>query len=139
MVAEQGQRLALIINTASYERVAFALGIATTAAAMGRDVSVLFGYGGVIRLKKGFTDSLGEETDGWIRERIGLLVKNGGVSPLSEYLNMLKKLGGKIYACPTAMELHDIVVGELVEEVDEVRSVTRFVREDIKDASVVYV
>ena len=139
MVAEQGQRLALIINTASYERVAFALGIATTAAAMGRDVSVLFGYGGVIRLKKGFTDSLGEETDGWIRERIGLLVKNGGVSPLSEYLNMLKKLGGKIYACPTAMKLHDIVVGELVEEVDEVRSVTRFVREDIKDASVVYV
>lgn len=139
MVAEQGQKLAMIINTASYERVAFALGVATAAAAMGQDVSVLFGYGGVIRLKKGFTDSLGEETNGWIRGRIGLLVKKSGISPLSEYLNMLKKLGGKIYACPTALELHGIAVGELIEEVDEVRSVTRFVREDIKDASVVYV
>ena len=138
-MAEIEGKLALIINTASYERVAFALGVAAAAAAIGRDVCVLFGYGGVVRLKKGNTDKVGTETEVWLRERIRLAIARGGQAPISELLDTLKKLGGRIYACPAAMELHNIVVGELVEEVDEVRSVVRFVTEDIKDASVIYV
>ncbi|MBI2304679.1 MAG: DsrE family protein [Chloroflexi bacterium] len=138
-MTETGEKLALIINSASYERVAFALNVAMAAAAVGKDVNILFGHGGVIRLKRGFTDAVGDETVSWIREQIKWGIEKGGVDPLSESIDTFKKLGGKIYACPAAMELHNIVVGDLVEDVDEVRSVVRFVTEDTEGASIIYV
>jgi len=138
-MAKPGDRLAFIINSASYERVAFALGVAATAAAMGKDVRVLFGHGGVLRLKRGLTDKVGEETEGWLREQVKAGIEKGSLSPVSELLDDLKKMGGRVYACPTAMDLHNVVFGELAEGVDEVRSVVRFVSEDMADGSVIYV
>jgi len=138
-MTKPGEKLAFIINSASYERVAFALGVAAAAAALGKDVRVLFGHGAVVRLKRGLTDQVGEETEGWIREQVKLGIEKGSVSPVSELLDDLKKLGGRVYACPAAMDLHNIVFGELVEKVDEVRSVVRFVSEDMADSSVIYV
>jgi len=82
---------------------------------------------------------VGEETEGWIRERVKAGIEKGSLSPVSELLDDLKKLGGRVYACPAAMDLHNIVFGELAEEVDEVRSVVRFVSEDMADSSVIYV
>ena len=138
-MAKPGDRLAFIINSASYERVAFALGVAATAAAMGKDVRVLFGHGGVLRLKRGLTDKVGEETEGWLREQVKAGIEKGSLSPVSELLDDLNKMGGRVYACPTAMDLHNVVFGELAEGVDEVRSVVRFVSEDMADGSVIYV
>ncbi|MBI4295388.1 MAG: DsrE family protein [Chloroflexi bacterium] len=138
-MTKQSEKLALVIDSASYERVTFALGLATAAAAIGQDVRVIFGHGGVVRLKKGLTDGVGEETDSWVRERVRAAIEKGSISPVSELLSVLKKVGGKVYACPAAMDLHGITVEELVAEVDEVRSVVRFVQEDAKDASFVYV
>jgi len=63
------RKKALIINTASYERVAFALSLASAFAALGEKVSVLFSYGGVLKLRKGHEDEIGEETNGWMKKR----------------------------------------------------------------------
>lgn len=138
-MAKKSKKLALVIDSASYERVTFALGVASAAAVTGQDVRIIFGYGGIARLKKGSTDELGEETASWVRDRIKAGIESGSLSPVSELLSVLKRAGAKIYACPTAMDLHNITVEELVKEVDEVRSVVRFVMEDAKDASIIYV
>lgn len=132
-------KLALVINTASYERVSFALGLAAAAAATGKDVRILFGHGGIVRLKSGCVDQLGEETDGGVRSQVKWGIGTGRLPLITELLAALKKLGGKVYACPTALELHQIREEQLVSEVDEVRSLVTFVNDDMKDAATLYV
>ncbi len=131
------EKIALVINTASYERVSFGLGIASSAAALGKEVHVLFGYGGLVRLRKGLEDELGDETDGWLREQIRAGLRKGNTS-ISESLKMLHKLKGKIYACPAAMALHNLTSEDLIDEA-EVRGVVEFLRDDAKGAEIIYV
>lgn len=119
-------KLALVLNTASYDRVAFSLSLAIAAAAVGKEVGVLFGYGGLVRLRKGSTDHLGAETDAWARPQIKKGIERGSVGRISESLETLAKLGGKIYACPAAMALHNISKAELIDEADSVCSVAEF-------------
>lgn len=126
----KGVSLALIINTASYERVAFALSIATAAAALGRPVRVLFGHGGLLRLKRGATDQVGTETAAWLRRAVKMGLEKSSLSLISESLETLRKLGGEIYACPAAMAFHNLLRDELVDQVSEVRSVTEFIRQE---------
>ncbi len=123
-----GGKVAFIINTASYERVAFALTTALTAAALGKEVQVFFAHGGLIRLRKGSSDEVGEETEGWLRESIRTGLKKGTLPLISSLLTDLRKLGGRIYACPAAMAFHNLARDELV-EVDEVCAVTELLRE----------
>jgi len=133
------QKVALIINSASYERVCWGLNLASVAAALGKDVYVLFGYGGLIRLKRDSMDKVGEETDSWIREQIKLALRRGGVSKISELLTSLQRLGGKVYACPGAMALHNLLRDDLIGELDGVRGLAEFLREDAKEALIMYV
>ncbi len=130
-MTEMGEKVAFIINTASYERVAFALTLALAAAALGKDVKVFFAHGGLIRLKRDSLDEIGEETDSWLRESIRAGLKKGSISPISALLADLQKLGGRIYACPAAMAFHNLVREELIDEVDAVCSVTELVREAV--------
>jgi len=138
-MAQPQKKMALIINSASYELVAFALSLATAAAALGNEVSVLFGYGGLVRLQKGFTDQVGEETAGWVRKQIKAGIKKGSVSKISEMLETLRRLGGKVYACPTAMALHNLIRSELIDGVDKVCGLAQFLTEDVEDARTIYV
>lgn len=50
---ENKERLALMINSAAYERVNFALCVAVAEASLRKEVRTIFGHAGVIRLKKG--------------------------------------------------------------------------------------
>jgi peroxiredoxin family protein len=133
------EKLALVINTASYERTSFGISLAAAAAALGRKVYVLFGYGGLVRLRKGFEDEIGVETEGWIRGQIKIGLQKGGVVKISESLGLLRKFGGKVYACPTAMALHNLTRKDLTDELDEVRGVVEFLREDARGATIIYV
>lgn len=135
-MAEYKERFALVLNTASYDRVAFSLSLAI-AAAVRKDVGVLFGYGALARLKKGGTDTLGEETDAWIRPQIKLGLERGSVGRISESLETLWKLGGKIYACPAAMALHNISKAELMDEASTVCSVAEFLNRHAGDGSTI--
>lgn len=138
-MAQKREKIAMFINTASYDRVSFALGVASGAAALGKEVYVLFGYGGLVRLRKGFTDEVGEETNSWIKERITSGLQKGGVTRISESLEILRKLGGKVYACPAAMALHNLSREDLIDDLDEVRGIVEFIREDARGAATIYV
>jgi len=131
------EKLALIVNTASYNRVSFALDVAIAAAAVGRGAAMLFGYGALLRLKKGNVDEVGDETEAWLREQIRSGLEKGSVPRISEQLETFWKLGGKVYACPAAMALHNLIKDELLEGVSEVCSVAGFLSRDAKDASTI--
>jgi len=138
-MTQNAEKIAMVINTASYERVSFGLAMALAAAALGKAVHVLFGHGGVMRLKKGFTDEVGEETAGWIREQIRAGLGKGRVTRISESLAILRKLGGKVYACPAALTFHDLTEDDLIGELDAVRGMVEFLREEAAGATVFYV
>jgi peroxiredoxin family protein len=104
-------------------------------ATLGREVHVLFTHGSLLRLKKGFTDKIGEETEEWIREAIKAGVKKGTMRKISELLTELKRFGGKIYACPAAMAFHSVTKDELINEVDKVCGIATFFEELASDAS----
>lgn len=138
-MAQSREKIAVFINTASYDRVSFALGLASAAAALGSEVYILFGYGGLVRLRKGFVDKVEDETDSWIKEQIKSGLQRGGVTKISESLEILRRLGGKVYACPAAMALHNLSREDLIDELDEVRGIVEFIREDARGATMIYV
>jgi peroxiredoxin family protein len=133
------EKVALIINSASYNRVEHALTIATMSATLGREVHVLFAHSGLLRLRKGFTDKIGEETEAWIREAVKAGVKKGSMRKISELLTELKRLGGKVYACPAAMAFHGVTKEELIDEVDKVCGIAAFFEESASDALTLYI
>lgn len=132
-------KVAIIINSASYDRVAYALTIASTSAAVGKEVHVLFTYGAVLRLMKGKADEVGEETDPWIREHVTLGSLTGAIPKISELLNKLNGFGGKVYACVSAMALHNIMEDELTEEVNGVIGITTFLEKAEGASTTLYV
>lgn len=120
------KKLALIINNASYDRVAYALSIAAVSAAQFTQVHVLFTYGAIIRLIKDQTDSIGNETENWLRAQVITGRDAKTIPRISEMISHLKGFGGKIYACTAAMALHEISKDELIDEVDEVLGIASF-------------
>jgi peroxiredoxin family protein len=122
------KQLALIINNASYDRVAYALSIAAVSAAQFTHVQVLFTYGAIIRLIKEQTDSIGNETENWLRAQI-ITGRNSKTIPrISEMIEHLKGFGGKIYACTAAMALHEISKEELIDDVDDILGIASFLQ-----------
>jgi peroxiredoxin family protein len=134
-----GEKVAIIINSASYERVEYALTVALSSAAVGKEVHILFTYGAVTRLKKGDTDKVGEETPEWVRKSIRIGLKKGSIQRVSELLKNLKRLEAKIYACVAAMALHNLTKDELVEEVDEVTGIVSFLESVEGALGIIYV
>ncbi|MEM2910290.1 MAG: DsrE/DsrF/DrsH-like family protein [Nitrososphaerota archaeon] len=133
------KKVALIVNTASFERVAYALSFAVVAAARGIEVFVLFAFEGLYRLIKGNVDVLSDETNPFIRKEIESGLKKDSVMRISTLIKNLKYLGGKIYACPSAMALHNVTKDDLIDDVDGVLGLAAFL-ESIGDAStIIYV
>jgi len=130
------EKIAIVVNSASYDRVAYALTIALTSTALGKEAYVLFTYGALRRLVKGETDRVEGETDAWIREAVKVGIVAGSIRKISEMLKDLKKSDGKVYACVSAMAFHDVTKDELIEEVDRVTGITAFL-EMTKGASMV--
>lgn len=131
-------KVAMIINSPSYDRVSYALSIASVWAAHLKEVHVLFTYGAVCRLVKGKADDVGEETDEWIRKDMKLGLERGSIQRISEMISYLKGFGGKIYACVAAMAFHNIAKDDLMEEVDEPTGISTFL-ERTEGATILYV
>jgi peroxiredoxin family protein len=131
-------KVAIIINNSSFDRVSYALTVASTSAAHFKEVHVLFTYGAVLRLIKDRADDIGEETDAWIRKEIKLGLEKGHMKKISEMINYLKGFGGKIYACSAAIAFHKIALNTLVEAVDEIIGISSFL-ERTDGAAMLYI
>ena len=132
------EKVAIIINSASYDRVSYALSIAAMSAAHMKEVHVLFTYGAICRLDKNKTDIYGEETDVWIRKDMELGLESGHMKRISEMLSYLKGFGGIIYACSAAMAFHHLTKDNLREEVDEITGISTFL-DKTEGATLVYI
>jgi len=92
-------------------------GLATVALAMGMEVHMLCTYGGVLRLVKGRTEELGEETPPEVRETLRQGLEKGTITPLSEIIEEARQMGLKLYACAAALGNLNVARGELIEAV----------------------
>lgn len=132
--------LVLIIITPSYHKVMHALSLALRTASVGEEVHIFFTYGGILRLKRGHVDHVGDETDVWIRDKIREGIIKGSIPKISELLKDLASIGCNIYACPSAMAFHDISKNDLINEVTAVRSPSSFISENIeRNLNIIYV
>ena len=131
-------KVAIIINNPSFDRVSYALNIASTSAAYFKEVHVLFTYGAVRRLVKDKADDVGEETDAWIRKDIEVGVEKGYIKRISEMISYLNGFSGKIYACSAAILFHRITKNDLIDEVDEIIGIATFL-EKTEGATMLYI
>lgn len=132
------EKLAIIIHDPSYDRVSYALSIASVSAAQFKEVHVLFTYGAIQRLVKGKVDEVGEETDIWIRTKILPAIENRHMQKISEMISYLKGFGGRIYACSAATVFHNIKDEDFIEEVDEKIGISTFL-ERTTNANMIYI
>lgn len=138
IVAEVSCEKIIIVNTASYDRVSYALSLAAAAAALGEKVCMFFAHGGIVRLRRGFEDNVGEETDRWMRDIVRQGLEKRSIPRISEQLRIFRKLGGKIYACPAAMALHSLTREDLIEELDGIYGLTTLLG-NAKGANIIYI
>ena len=131
-----------VIATPSYHRVMHCLLTALSALTLGVKVKLFFTYGGILRLRRGMTDEVWEETEEWIRGRLREGVRRESVNRISDLLEDLYSLGAEIYACPSAMAFHNISREELVDCITGVRGITPLISSAIsggEDFTIVYV
>jgi predicted peroxiredoxin len=83
--------------------------VATAALASDWDVSIFFACDGVLLLKKG------------VAERV--FAMEVGRS-LAEFMNDTVELGAKLYACPPAVQLHDIKPDEFIDGIEAAGAVS---------------
>jgi peroxiredoxin family protein len=126
-----------MVSSASYERVLLAARLALSLQAQGKQVYLFFSYGAVSRLRKGMLDAVSEETEEWLREVIREGLKKGSVHKISEVLREFKLLGGKIYACSSALIMHGLELKDLEEIVDAVKPLPAFLRDEAYGAQII--
>lgn len=120
--------IAIILHSGSYDRVSYALSIATVGLAIGMEAHILLTYGGLRRFVKGHLEDIEEETDSQLRGFISKGLASGGIQSIEHQLEDARKLGLKLYACANAMASLNIARNELMEEVDEVIGLVTFMK-----------
>ena len=120
------ERAVLILHSGAYDRATYALSLAKMALAMGMEVHMLYTYGGLLRLVKGHSDDIGTETEPSLRLVMEKALATGQITPFRESLGEAKKMGLKVYACVAAMASLNVTRQELIEEVDQVTGLAKF-------------
>lgn len=122
------QQIAVILHSGSYDRVSYALSLATVGLAMGMEAHILLTYGGLRRFVKGHLEDIGDETESQLKGFITKGIASGGIRSITDQLADARKLGLKLYACANAMANMNIAGQELIEEVDEVMGLATFMK-----------
>ncbi|MFQ5874306.1 MAG: DsrE/DsrF/DrsH-like family protein [Dehalococcoidia bacterium] len=120
-------RAIIILHSGSYDRVSYAMSLATICLAMGMEAHILLTYGGLRRFVKGHLEDL-EGTDSQLTGVFQRGLASGGIQSIEALVADARKLGLKIYACANAMANMSIARHELVEEVDQVMGLAAFVQ-----------
>jgi peroxiredoxin family protein len=137
-MGDETQKCTIIAFSGDMDKVFAAFTIATTAAAMGMETTMFFTFWGLKAIQKGnatgeglFGRMLSLMNRGGI-ERIGpsrfnffgigrwlfkKMMRDKGVAPLSELLQMAIDLDVKMLACLTSMDVMEITPDDLIPEV----------------------
>lgn len=124
--------LGVIFHSRSFDRVTGGLSIALAAAALGRDVRLLFTYWAIEYIKKGgreeiYLDEEAKRYSGSITKGL----ERGHLRQISSLISEARSLGTKIYACANSMGVLNVARDELVPEVDKVMGLTAFLTETL--------
>ncbi len=121
------EQIAIILHSGSYDRVSYALSLASICLAMGMEAHILLTYGGLKRFVKGHLEDMeGTDSDFQVMFQRGIV--SGGIRSIEAMLADARKLGLRLYACANAMANMGIARQELAEEVDEVMGLAAFVQ-----------
>lgn len=126
--AQKKELIAIILHSGAYDRVSYALSLATVGLAIGMEAHILLTYGGLGRFVKGHLEDMEDETDSQLKGFIARGLASGGIQNLEAQLADARKLGLKIYACASAMSNMNIIRRDLREEVDEVMGLVTFMK-----------
>lgn len=121
------EQVTIILHSGSYDRVNYALSLASVCLAMGMATYMLLTYGGLKRFVKGHLEDM-EGTDSEFQVMFQRGKVSGGIRSIEEMLADCRKLGLRLYACANAMGNMSIARQELVEEVDEVVGLATFIQ-----------
>jgi peroxiredoxin family protein len=134
----ESQKVGLILNSASYDKVANALSMANIYAAHLKEVHIFFTYGAILRLLENKAEEVGDETEAWLRQPIREGLEKGTIPRVSEMLSFSKGFGVKIYACTAAVAFHKLSKDQL-NFVDEVTSISSFLEKIEGTATLLYI
>ncbi len=122
------EKVTIILHSGAFDRAAYALSLALVALASGMEAHLMLTYEGLRRFTKGHLEDLAEETSSGVRASIKRGLERGGLQPLEAQLANAKKLGLKLYACPTAMAALNITKDELRPEIDTIMGLAAFLQ-----------
>ncbi len=130
----------IVAESGSFDRMLCAVKLATAFSLQGKRVALLVGHGALPRLGKGSSEVIGEETPAHLREKMKIALEKGVIPSIAQQLREFKKLGGKVYACPSAMAIHDLSLDDLdLEVVDGVKSIVELIGNEASNAQVIVV
>ncbi len=135
---EQTSRLLIILSKGTMDMVYPALMIATTAAAMGREVHMFFTFWGLNAVNKRTVTSMKVAAVGNpgmpMPNILGMIpgmtamatrmmngkMKKAKVPSIPEMFRSARELGVKLHACSTTMDVMGVPKASLIEEVDDI-------------------
>ena len=121
------EQVTIILHSGSYDKVNYALSLASVCLAMGMATHMLLTYGGLKRFVKGHLEDM-EGTDSEFQVMFQRGIASGGIRSIEAMLADARKLGLRLYACANAMANMSVARQDLVEEVDEVMGLATFVQ-----------
>ena len=144
-----GKKATIVVFSGEMDKVFAALIMATGAAAAGMDTTLFFTFWGLNAVKKGnftgkglFGRMMGVMNRGGIN-RIGpskfnfggigrwmfkKMMRDKGVTPLDELLELAVDLGVKLLACKMSMDVMEVTKDDLIDEVEDVVGVATYMK-----------
>ena len=121
------EQVTIILHSGSYDKVNYALSLASVCLAMGMATHMLLTYGGLKRFVKGHLEDM-EGTASEFQVMFQRGKTSAGIRSIQEMLVDSRRLGLRLYACANAMGNMSIARRELMDEVDEVIGLSTFIQ-----------
>lgn len=126
--------LAIIFHSGSFDRIYNGLSIALTEMSIGKNAKLLFTYWSLEYVRRDNSSMLNLDSEAEkYRAIIEKNIEKRHLEPISDLFTLTKKLGGKIYVCVSSMSLMDLKPDEIIDEVDGIIGVPKFLMDTKED------
>jgi len=135
------EKIGLFIQSGEHDKIYNALSIAIGAVSNNIQVCCLFSYSALSKLKKENIDKITiDNNKNELTQRFSDLLQKNKIQSISEMIKMAKSTENiKIYACSASMNILNIKKEELIEDVDDIIGITKFLELIEKSMFVLYI